>query len=46
MLQAAQIPNAKPPSYFRKTDGNLTTDTDTRLVTLRGVTTITRYIAK
>lgn len=35
MLQAAQIPSAKPPSYFRKVDGNLSADTDTRLVDLR-----------
>ena len=31
MLQAAQIPNAKPPSYFKRVDNNLS-DTDTRLV--------------
>jgi len=32
MLQATQIPNAKPPSYFRTVDSNLSADTDARLV--------------
>lgn len=38
MLQATQTPNAKPPSYFRKADGNLSVDTDTRLVEISDVT--------
>ena len=37
MLQAAQIPSAKPPSYFRKPDSNLSADTETRLVALRDI---------
>ena len=38
MLQAAQMPSAKPPSYFRKPDSNLSADTETRLVGLKEIT--------